>query len=283
MDRGEAGGVLDLLAGRAFVAVGDVVGDGPGEQKRGLPDVTDRAADGLARHLVQASAADGDIPFARVGQPQQHFEPGRFAAPRAARDTDGFAVKDFQRDPVEGADRGPARGDVLDHQIIDLDHRHLAPAPLLGGLVEAAEFVVPGVGRADVFDAVELLDDRPVDLLGVSHHRDADALLGDRLAHREERGRGDHTDHHRARQRVFGGRGEQRDDAGEQGGEEVEEAESDEADEPVQSPEDAPVGRADAVLREAAQILTHGARRVRRWCRGSVACTSIRRGSGGRR
>ena len=69
------------------------------------------------------------------------------------------------------------------------------------------------VGGADVFEAAQMLDDGPVDLLAAAHQLQADALLRQQLADGQKHGHRDDADHDEAEQRLLadgGGQGENR-------------------------------------------------------------------------
>ncbi len=58
-------GALDGGAVGVRAAVGDVVGDGAGEDERVLAHVADEPADRLARNVLHRDAADADLAGAR--------------------------------------------------------------------------------------------------------------------------------------------------------------------------------------------------------------------------
>ena len=99
----QLGGVLNLLAARRTVAVGDVLGDGAREHQRRLAHVADEPTDVLARHVFQRHAAEQNAAFQRMRQAEQDLDPGRFAAAGQTGHADRLAVANGQIDAVEGA------------------------------------------------------------------------------------------------------------------------------------------------------------------------------------
>ena len=97
---GRAGGADDVLA-RRVAAVGDVLGDGAGEQHRVLQQDPDLIAKPVERAVARVAAVDEDRAGGRVVEARDQRADGRLAGPRRPDDRDPLAGGEPQRDAVE--------------------------------------------------------------------------------------------------------------------------------------------------------------------------------------
>ena len=156
---GRAGGADDVLA-RRVAAVGDVLGDGAGEQHRVLQEDPDLVAKPVERAVARVAAVDEDRAGGRVVEARDERADRRLAGPRRPDDRHPLAGGEPQRDAVEHR----AVGLVRERDVAQLD------VALRAALGERARAVLEDlVGAQDLRDA-----------LGAGHvARDARRLLGE--------------------------------------------------------------------------------------------------------
>src|SRR5262245_22548702 len=94
MDLGLAGGVLDLLVGRAFLAEPDVLADRHVEQHVLLEHHCHAPAQRFTSHLADIDAVDADAALVGLVEAQDQIE--QRALPGAARADDRNALADIE-------------------------------------------------------------------------------------------------------------------------------------------------------------------------------------------
>ena len=135
--------------------------------------------------------------------------------------------------------------------------RNLLGSLPLGRPGDAADLLAMRVGGPHVIDAREQLDDRAVHHLARLHQVEADSLLGDELPDRQRERDRDDADH---RQRDPGLLRESRDEGerpGQEGRDEVEEADPQEPDEPIRAAGDPSVQGPDLILGQDREVHLH--------------------------
>ena len=87
---------LDLLVGRLFATIGDVVADGAGEQPGVLQHHPEQASQVAARHLPRVHAVDEDATLVQLVEAQQQVDEGGLAGAGGADDGYGGAGRHVQ-------------------------------------------------------------------------------------------------------------------------------------------------------------------------------------------
>ncbi len=105
MGVGDLGGGHDLLGRGVRLGVGDVLGDGAGEEERLLEHDAELAAVGPEGHLPQGDAVDEDLALIGVVEPAEQVDDGALAGPALAHQAEHLALLDPE-------------GDVLEHLLV---------------------------------------------------------------------------------------------------------------------------------------------------------------------
>ena len=181
-------------------------------------------------------------------------------------------VQDRKREdfagPTQPAVNEKVNGECQDHdmekplvdRLAGTEERHLEVvtqllgAPVLGYTLDPLGLLSMGVGRPDIVDPAELLDDRAVDSLSTVQQVESNAFLGDELPDSQAERHGDHSRH---RQRDLGLLGQcrrQREGPHQKRRHEIQEPDSQESHHAVHTPRDSPVERSNLILRQHGEV-----------------------------
>ena len=164
---------------------------------------------------------------------------------------------------VDGAGEDENVEEALVERLAATEKRHLeVMADFLGSLPlgrprDAADLLAMCVGGSHVVDSREQLDDGAVHHLARPHQVEPDSFLGDELPDRQrERNRHD-PDHHQRDPGLLGQSRGEGEDAGEEGGDEIQEADPEKPDEPIRTAVDPSVQGSHLVLGQDREIHLH--------------------------